>query len=232
MISGWLNVNKPIGIKSTSVVAKIKHLINCKKIGHCGTLDPLAEGVLVLALGQTTKLAGKIINDTKKEYKFTIQFGKMTSTGDLEGEIIETTDIAPDEQKAYSVCQQFIGLISQIPPIFSAIKIKGKPAYYWARSNISVELKARPITIFSMECIGYDAINKQATYITTCSKGTYIRSLAQDMAKSMGSLGYTSNITRLKVGNFALKDSINFEINNLQASYFLDNLIINLSLGI
>ncbi|PIR38558.1 MAG: tRNA pseudouridine(55) synthase TruB [Alphaproteobacteria bacterium CG11_big_fil_rev_8_21_14_0_20_39_49] len=200
-INGWLNINKPAGVTSTKVVAILKRYYNAKKVGHAGTLDPLAEGVLPIAFGEATKTINYMM-DAKKEYEFTVKWGEATSTGDAEGEIIQTSEIIPTQQEIQTTLPFFIGEIEQTPPAFSAIKIDGKRAYDLARQGKEVKIKSRKVCIYNLEYLGAD------TFRTKCSKGTYIRSLAIDLARKLGTQGHVTMLKRTKVGNFCIKSAI------------------------
>jgi tRNA pseudouridine55 synthase len=206
-MSYWLNINKPKGISSAKAVAIVKKALCGKKIGHCGTLDLEAEGVLPLAIGEATKLVRMLV-DAKKQYIFTIQFGAKTDTADFSGKILEISDYIPSKTEIFEVCQKFIGTISQVPPAFSAIKVAGVRSYSLARQNNSVILPARNIEIYHLECLGFDQEKKWATYLVECSKGTYIRTLAEDIALSLQSLGFVVELRRTQVGLFKLQDAI------------------------
>jgi tRNA pseudouridine55 synthase len=204
-LSAWLNIYKPKGVSSAHIVAQVKHLLKCKT-GHAGTLDPLAEGVLPIAVGEATKLTSYLV-DARKTYRFRIKFGSMTSTGDAEGEIVSSVDYIPrDIDECCSVIPLFLGKITQIPSKYSAIKIDGRRAYELARNNVDFEMKSREIYIYSLECLDY--ANGIATYVAECSKGTYIRTLAEDISKSLQSLGFVIELARLKVGVFDEANSI------------------------
>ena len=204
-ISAWLNIYKPKGISSAHLVAQIKRILKVKT-GHAGTLDPLAEGVLPIAIGEATKLTSYLV-DAKKTYRFQIKFGAFTTTGDAEGDIVSTTEHVPNDiEECRMVIPQFLGIVSQIPSRYSAIKIDGKRAYDLARQDIAFEMKSRKIHIYSLECLDYT--NGVATYIAECSKGTYIRTLAEDISKSLQSLGFVVELARLKVGMFDEASSI------------------------
>lgn len=203
--SGWIIINKPKGVNSTRVVGMVRRAIGIKKVGHAGTLDPLAEGVLPIAYGQATKTIPYAMN-ASKEYEFTVEFGKATDTEDAEGDVIETSDIIPSKEAIEAALPKFTGDISQIPPAYSALKVNGKRAYDLARKGQKVELKARNITIHSLGLIAYEA--PYATLRVGCSKGTYVRSLARDIARVCGSCGYVTMLKRTRVGGFHIKDTI------------------------
>jgi tRNA pseudouridine55 synthase len=208
-ISGWININKPGGITSMKAVAIVKSIMQVKKIGHAGTLDPMADGVLPMAINSATKLIDKCTNSLK-QYEFTVQMGSTTDTDDAEGTQTQTTEFIPDKQSIINILPQFTGLITQVPPKFSAIKINGQRAYKLARESlVEFEMKARQITIYDIALIDYCKNSKSAKFTTTCSKGTYIRSLAKDIMSQVGSLGHINQLSRLKVGNFLIKDALN-----------------------
>ena len=212
-LSGWLNIYKPKGVSSARIVSKIKRLLKAK-IGHAGTLDPLAEGILPIAVGEATKLSSYLV-DAKKCYEFKIQFGSMTDTGDAEGKETEVTNIIPESfEECCNITPKFLGKITQIPSKYSAIKIDGHRAYDLARKNIDFEMKSREITIYSLKCLSYE--NGVASYVAECSKGTYIRTLAEDISKSLQSLGFVIELRRLKVGIFCEEDSVH-DLEDLEA---------------
>jgi tRNA pseudouridine55 synthase len=212
-VDGWLNLYKPRGISSAKAVAVVKSYFKKSRIGHTGTLDLEAEGVLPIAIGQATKLVSILINSSK-EYIFTIQFGSQTDTGDLAGKIIKKTDISPTEDECLNVCHKFVGIIKQIPPIYSALKINGVRAYKLARQNKEFEVNPRFITIYDLKLLCYDSHTKRATYVVNCSKGTYVRTLAEDISLSLHSLGFVVELRRTRVGIFTEENSINmFNIN-------------------
>ena len=212
-MDGWLNLYKPRGISSAKAVAIVKNYFRNSRIGHTGTLDLEAEGVLPIAIGQATKLVNILI-DSLKEYVFTIQFGAQTDTGDLAGKIIKKTDIISTERECLDVCHKFIGKIKQIPPVYSALKINGVRAYKLARQNKEFEVKPRFITIYDLKLLSYDNHNRLATYVVSCSKGTYVRTLAEDISLSLHSLGFVVELRRTKVGIFTEENSINiFNVN-------------------
>lgn len=205
--NGWLNVYKPKGISSAKVVSIVKHSLKGSKVGHCGTLDVEAEGILPLAIGEATKLV-RILVDAKKTYVFTLQFGMQTDTADASGKIINTTEHFPSSDECLNICKNFIGVQSQRPPAFSAIKINGVRSYKLARENLAVELSPRNIEIYALDCVNFDPINNQATYRVECSKGTYVRTLAEDIALSLQSLAFVVELRRTKVGLFTAEDAI------------------------
>ena len=204
-VSGWLIIDKPCDMSSTQVVGKTRWLMHANKNGHTGTLDPFATGVLPIAFGEATKLIS-FITDGDKEYKFVLKFGEQTSTDDTEGEIIATSDKIPSKEEIESVLGHFIGEITQIPPVYSAIKINGKPAYKRVRKGEMVEIPERKVHIYSLKLIEYSG--NLAKFKVACSKGTYVRTLGKDLALYLGSRGHLQELRRTKCGIFSLKDKI------------------------
>jgi tRNA pseudouridine55 synthase len=187
-MNGFLLINKPEGPTSFNMVARVRKKFGIKKVGHCGTLDPLAEGLLVLAIGDATRLIQYLGDD--QVYEFGISFGKRSETGDREGKITEECDKTPAKEELLKVIPEFIGEISQTPPAFSAIKINGKRAYELARAGEAVEMKSRKIKIYSLDLQAYDFEQKTANFRVSCSSGTYVRTLAQDIAEKCATLGF------------------------------------------
>lgn len=208
-VHGWLVLDKPLGLTSTQALGKARRILGGTKVGHGGTLDPLATGVLPLAFGEATKVISHIM-DGEKEYEFTANWGEGRTTDDAEGEVIKTSDIRPNEESILKVLPSFIGEINQIPPIFSAIKIDGKRAYDLARAGEIPEMKPRQIMVHSLELI--EIIDKDhASFRVSCGKGTYVRSLARDIAEALGSCAYVSALRRTKVGPFTLESAFSLE---------------------
>lgn len=207
-MNGWLNLYKPKGISSAKAVHLVKNHFKDCKIGHTGTLDLEAEGVLPIAIGQATKLV-EILMNSKKQYFFTVQFGANTTTADSSGEIIQTTSYIPTARDCKQICDKFIGEIEQTPPAYSALKVNGVRAYKLARENKKFSLKKRLITIYDLKLLNYDDHNKTATYLADCSKGTYIRTLAEDISLALQSLGFVIELRRTMVGIFNEKNSLN-----------------------
>ena len=204
-IHGWISIYKEPDMTSFQVVRQARRILNIKKIGHGGTLDPFATGVLPIAINEATKTVDYVMNH-EKEYKFTITFGEEKDTGDLTGETTFTSKKIPTKQEIHEILQKFIGEIEQTPPKYSAIKIDGKRAYDLARNNKEFEIKPRKIQIHSLKLL--KTSGKTADFITTCGKGTYIRSLAQDIARSLDTYGYVSKLERTKVGQFTKENSV------------------------
>jgi tRNA pseudouridine55 synthase len=207
-MNSWLNIYKPKGISSAKAVALVKRLFRGDKIGHTGTLDLEAEGVLPIAIGQATKLTSILI-DATKTYVFTVKFGAKTDTADLAGKIIATCQYIPSKNECIQVCQRFIGQITQTPPAYSALKIDGVRAYKLAREDKEVSLKPRPVNIYSLELLNYNSTEHTATYVASCSKGTYIRTLTEDISLSLQSLGFVVELRRTRVGMFTEENSVN-----------------------
>lgn len=209
-LHGWINLTKPLGITSADAVNKAKWLIKPTKIGHAGTLDPLATGVLPLALGEGTKCIN-LLMDAKKTYEFSVTFGERRSTDDAEGQVIATSEKIPTEAEILAILPRFTGDISQTPPIYSALKVAGKRAYDLARAGEAVVLDARPVTVYALEFIKFEGA-ACAHFRATVSKGTYIRSLGRDIAQALGSEGYISRLHRAAVGPFTDRDAISLDL--------------------
>jgi tRNA pseudouridine55 synthase len=213
MLHGWIILDKPVGLGSTQAVGAVKRILRDAgepktKVGHGGTLDPLASGVLPIALGEATKLCGRLL-DATKGYDFTIRFGEETDTLDAEGEIVETSDVRPAPEQTEAVLSSFTGAIDQVPPAYSALKIGGKAAYERARRGEDVDLKPRSVTIFDLRML--EGSGENATLAATVSKGTYIRSLARDIAQALGTVGHVSYLRRTRAGPFALESAISLD---------------------
>ena len=199
-VDGWVILEKPVGRGSTPAVGKVRRLFGAQKAGHGGTLDPLASGVLPIALGEATKTV-PFVMDGRKEYRFTLCFGQARSTEDAEGEVTATSDLRPADAAIRSALAAFVGEIEQVPPAFSALKVDGKRAYDLARAGEAVDLKPRRIVIERLELLGR-ADTDHADFVVSCGKGTYIRSLGRDLALALGTVGYLSALRRTAVGPF------------------------------
>ena len=213
MLHGWIILDKPVGLGSTQAVGAVKRLLReagepKTKVGHGGTLDPLASGVLPIALGEATKLAGRML-DATKAYDFTIRFGEQTDTLDTEGAIVATSDNLPSAAEIAAILPRFTGPISQVPPAYSALKIDGKPAYARARAGEELEMKARKVTVHALDLT--ESEGNSATLSATVSKGTYIRSLARDIAQALGTVGHVTFLRRTKAGPFGLESAISLD---------------------
>lgn len=209
-LDGWIIIDKPLGLTSSQVVGKARYLTKAQKVGHAGTLDPLASGVLPLGFGEATKTMPFIV-DATKSYEFSMCWGTSTTTDDKEGEVLETSDIFPDVAEIKQVLDTFIGDIDQTPPAYSAIKVDGKRAYALARAGEDVQLKSRKVTLYSLKILCHDPDSQTTTLSVTCGKGTYIRSLARDLAEKCGSKAHVSMLRRTRVGPFSLKHAISLE---------------------
>jgi tRNA pseudouridine55 synthase len=209
VVNGWLIVDKPSGMTSTTVVNRVKHLYDAAKAGHSGTLDPLATGLLPIAFGEATKTVPYVM-DGLKTYRFTLRLGQQTETDDAEGDVVEESDVRPSEEDIRAALPQFIGNIQQTPPIYSAIKVNGERAYDLARANKPVVLEPRPIYIEDFQLIGYTD-SDHADFLVISGKGAYMRSLARDLAQVVGTEGHISALRRLKVGPFTENDAISLD---------------------
>jgi tRNA pseudouridine55 synthase len=209
LINGWVILDKPSGITSAHAVAKVKRLLKPAKIGHAGTLDPLASGVLPLALGEATKTI-QYMMDAAKAYSFTVTWGEERDTDDVEGKPTASSPKRPTEEEIEAILPEFTGHIQQTPPSYSAIKVDGERAYDLARGGEAVELKAREVRVDSLEIIKHHT--DVTSFICHCGKGTYIRSLARDMGRKLGCFGHISVLRRLKVGKFSETHAISLEV--------------------
>ena len=199
-VDGWVILDKPVGLGSTPAVSRVRRLFGAQKAGHGGTLDPLASGVLPIALGEATKTV-PFVMDGRKEYRFTLRFGQARSTEDAEGEVTATSDLRPTDAEIRRALAAFVGEVEQVPPAFSALKIEGKRAYDLARAGQPVALKPRRVLIERLELLGRPDAD-HADFVVSCGKGTYIRSLGRDLAHSLGTVGYLSALRRTAVGPF------------------------------
>ncbi|MBM7404834.1 MULTISPECIES: tRNA pseudouridine(55) synthase TruB [Sphingomonas] len=213
---GWILLDKPLGLGSTQGVSAVKRALRDGgygrfKVGHGGTLDPLATGVLPIALGEATKLAGRML-DSDKVYDFTVAFGAQTDTLDREGAVIATSDVRPTRAALEAVLARFTGPIAQVPPAYSALKVDGQRAYDLARAGEEVVLKSRDVTIHALTIAeAGDGALEEATLTAHVSKGTYIRSLARDIALALGSVGHVTMLRRVKAGPFGLDAAISLD---------------------
>jgi len=208
-VHGWIVLDKPIGMTSTHAVSVIKRLFEAKRVGHAGTLDPLASGSLPIALGEATKTVPFVV-DGRKNYLFTIRWGEERDTDDAEGRVVETSALRPDADTIRALLPRFAGTIEQIPPRFSAIKIHGERAYDLARDGEVVELKPRTVEIYRLDLVEMPDPD-HAVLAAECGKGTYVRSLARDMGRALGALGHVSALRRSRVGPFSEADMISLE---------------------
>ena len=208
-VSGWLVLDKPYRMGSTEAVSKIKWLFGAEKAGHAGTLDPLASGMLPIALGEATKTV-PYVQDGAKVYRFTVAWGQERTTDDLEGEVTKTSPERPDETSIRALMPKYTGVIMQIPPQFSAIKIAGERAYDLAREGGAVEIPAREVEIGRFDLIDIPDPNT-AVFEIECGKGTYVRSLARDMGRDLGCYGHIADLRRTQVDPFTAEDLVTFE---------------------
>jgi tRNA pseudouridine55 synthase len=262
-VSGWIILDKPVGLGSTQAVAAVKRNLReagfgkKTKVGHGGTLDPLAEGVLPVAVGEATKLTGRLL-DSDKTYGFTIRFGSETDTLDAEGEVIATSDHRPPMAAVAAVLDHFTGPIEQVPPAYSALKVDGKRAYDLARAGEEVELATRHVTVHSLSLAhGGDYATLDSAFATTggrpdpfdpsapleladsvtlvanVSKGTYIRSLARDIAHALGTVGHVTWLRRMKAGPFTEEQAISLDkLNEIGKGAPLEDLLLPLEAGL
>jgi tRNA pseudouridine55 synthase len=209
MISGVLNINKPSGITSYDVVRAVKRKLKTKKVGHCGTLDPMAQGVLVVCFGEMTKQF-EALSGGRKVYDAEMLFGVKTDTGDKDGVVIAPAALqvpdAPSPEALQKALDSFRGEIEQCPPMYSAIKVKGKPLYQYAREGVTVERKLRNVTIYDITPGNYEY--PRLSFTVTCSRGTYIRTLAEDIAGRFGQQAMLTALVRRQAGPFSLEGSI------------------------
>ncbi|AOR39079.1 tRNA pseudouridine(55) synthase TruB [Candidatus Melainabacteria bacterium MEL.A1] len=206
---GFLNIYKPVGMTSHDVVSVLRRVTKIKQIGHTGTLDPFAEGVLPICIGKATRLIEYLQDD--KEYLATVQFGAATNTFDLDGEKVFTSDKKVSRDDIKEGLKSFEGEILQLPPIFSAIKVKGKKLYEYARKGEEVEIQPRKVVIKNIELKNFDEELQQAQILLKCSKGTYIRSIANDLGKNLGCGGYLIKLIRTQVGKFRVENSVQLD---------------------
>ena len=207
-ISGWVVLDKPYDMSSTQAVGKIRWLFGAAKAGHAGTLDPLATGILPIALGEATKAVPQV-QDGTKIYRFAIKWGSATTTDDAEGSVVATSDMRPDRAALEAVLPRFTGTIMQRPPIYSALKIDGERAYDLARAGESVELPPRQIDVDAIAIVEHGA--ESSVLEVTCGKGTYVRSLARDIAEVLGTRGHVSMLHRAAVGPFSDADAVTID---------------------
>ena len=208
-VDGWLILDKPLGLTSTQAVGAVRRLFDAQKAGHGGTLDPLATGILPIALGEATKTVPFVMDGTKS-YRFTLKFGEQRTTDDAEGEVCASSEVRPEDAAIRAVLSTFTGLIQQVPPAFSAIKVDGERAYDLARDGEVVELAPRQVRIDALT-LAERLSRDEAVFEVKCGKGTYMRSLARDIALHLGSVGHVSALRRLSVGGFTEDRAISLE---------------------
>jgi tRNA pseudouridine55 synthase len=226
-VSGWLVLDKPYDMTSTQAVGKVRWLFGAKKAGHAGTLDPLATGILPIALGEATKTV-PAIQDGNKVYRFAIKWGEETTTDDAEGTVSHRSSVRPTSDQIRSALPTFTGEIMQTPPAFSAIKVDGERAYDLARAGETVELQPRPVYIESLQLIEHTT--EISRLEMTCEKGTYVRALARDLARHLGTRGHVIELRRAAVGPFTEARSVTLEA--LEAAADRDSLLLPVSAGL
>lgn len=223
--NGILNIDKPQGITSHDVVDIVRKIFPGIKVGHTGTLDPIATGVLPICIGKATKLSDELLSENKV-YKVKMLLGVETDTYDITGKIVFANTLNEDEIYIKERIKRFIGKSSQIPPIYSAIKIKGKKAYEYARNGENVSLKPREIEIFNIDDIDVNLRKRQVSFVVSCTKGTYIRSLVHDIGIKLGCGATMIELKRLKTGDFDINDSTDlYEFLNLEYLDMLDKIV-------
>jgi len=226
-MDGFLVIDKPYGITSHDVVNKLRKILKTKKIGHTGTLDPIATGVLVACIGNCTKASNFLVADDKT-YEVEIKLGIKTTTGDITGNVISQKEVNVDEEQIKKVVNSFIGKQEQTPPIYSAIKVNGKKLYEYAREGIEVEIPKRQIEIFKIEINKIDLLQNKLKLMVHCSKGTYIRSLCEDIGEKLATVATMENLRRIQSGNFKIEQSFKMEeinegIKPLSLEYVFNN---------
>ena len=208
-LSGVFLLNKPLGLSSNCALQKVRRLFNAQKAGHTGALDPLATGLLPICLGEATKFSHYLLDSTKR-YQTTVKLGQTTATGDVEGEILQQRDVpALTEANIEQVLEQFRGDIKQVPPMYSALKREGRPLYELARQGIEIEREARPVTIYELKLLSFT--EDSLTLDVTCSKGTYIRVLGEDIGEALGCGGHLTKLHRVQTGHFEIDPNYTIE---------------------
>ncbi len=207
-MNGIINVYKPLGLSSHGVVSRVRHILNMKRVGHTGTLDPMAEGVLPICVGQGTK-ASDMLTDSDKQYRAVLRLGVVTDSQDMQGTILEEKNVNCMEEEVINAVNSFIGEISQIPPMHSAIKVGGKKLYELARKGVEIERKPRQITIKNI--VVEDISLPLVTILVDCTKGTYVRTLCHDIGAQLGCGGAMDSLVRTKAGGFFIDDAISLE---------------------
>ena len=208
-VSGWVVLDKPYDLGSTQAVSRVRRLYEAQKAGHAGTLDPLATGVLPIALGEATKTV-PFLMDADKAYRFTVEWGSSTTTLDREGEVVARSDVRPAPEAVAEALKAFVGDIQQVPPAFSAVKVDGERAYDLAREGVAVELKARTVTIHAARVSDVPDTDHVEIEVE-CGKGTYVRSIVRDLAEALGACAHVSALRRTRVGPFSAESAICLE---------------------
>jgi tRNA pseudouridine55 synthase len=207
-VNGWIVLDKGVGMTSTHAVAAVKRALSAKKAGHAGTLDPLASGILPIALGEATKTV-PFVMEGRKSYLFTVAWGAETNTDDAEGEVVERTGRFPARDAVEALLPRFTGAVEQVPPRFSAIKIQGERAYDLARDGEIVELEARTVEIDRLELVAHES--GRSVLEADCGKGTYVRAIARDLGRALGCLGHVAGLRRTRVGPFTEHEAVGIE---------------------
>jgi tRNA pseudouridine55 synthase len=207
-VHGWVVLDKPVGMTSTQAVGAVRRIFDAQKAGHAGTLDPLATGILAIALGEATKTV-PFVQDAAKIYRFTASWGESRDSDDAEGKVTGTSGVRPTAEQITAMLPRFTGSLSQVPPAYSAIKVAGERAYDLAREGEEVILEARPVQVFEARLLAAQA--DTAEFEILCGKGTYVRSWVRDMALALGTLGYVSALRRTRLGSFQEKDATPLE---------------------
>ena len=207
-VHGWVVLDKPSGITSTQAVAQVRRIFNAQKAGHAGTLDPLATGILAIALGEATKTV-PYVQDAAKIYRFTATWGEGRDSDDAEGKVTGTSDVRPDRAAIEAMLPRFTGALTQTPPAYSAVKVAGERAYDLARQGENVTLEPRQVQVYEARLV--DAEPDRAVFEILCGKGTYVRSWVRDIALALGTLGYVSQLRRARIGGFLEKDAVGLE---------------------
>jgi len=208
-VHGWVVLDKPIGLSSTSAVSRVKRVFQAQKAGHAGTLDPLATGVLAVALGEATKTVPYVM-EGEKLYRFTARWGEARDTDDAEGEVVERSDVRPDEAAILAALPRFTGEIVQVPPAFSAVKVQGERAYDLAREGEEVSLAPRTVSIREARLVAMPDAD-HAVFELSCGKGSYVRAWVRDLARALGTCGHVAELRRLRVGPFSIESAISLE---------------------
>ena len=207
-VNGWINLDKPVGVTSTQAVAQLKYLFNAKKAGHAGTLDPLASGVLPVAFGEATKTV-PIVQEGTKAYQFAVKWGEEIDTDDAEGKVVARSEQRPTREQIEAALPRFVGLITQTPPTFSAIRIAGERAYDLARGGETFEIAARQIVVHRLELVAAEP--DEARFEAECGKGAYVRAIARDLGRALGCYGHIVLLRRTRVGPFLAKNAAALE---------------------
>jgi len=209
-IDGWIVFDKPVSMRSMQATSFVRSVLNARKAGHAGTLDPLASGVLPIALGRATRAIAPLIAQ-KKTYRFTVRWGVITDTLDADGCVTHVMARRPSMGAIKAMIPEFVGALMQRPPLYSALRVQGKRAYQWARAHKLVELMPRPVHVYSLR-LAARLCEDEAVFECCCGQGTYVRSLARDMAQRLGTCGHICALRRLSVGPFLADDAVSYDV--------------------